>query len=59
MKISPFVVTVMGLLSPTGIVTTFVPQTSTPFWDVTICPSARVVVMAGEETPIVEVLTII
>ena len=54
MKVSPSVVTVIGLLCPMGTVTVFVPQTSTPAWDVTIWPSGRVVILAGEGTPVVE-----
>jgi phage shock protein PspC (stress-responsive transcriptional regulator) len=54
-KVSPSVVTVTGVLCPMGTVTVFVPQTSTPAWDVTIWPSGRVVVSAGEGTPVVGV----
>ena len=55
-KVSPSVVTVTGVLCPMGTVTVFVPQTNTPAWDVTTWPSGRVVVSAGDWTPVVGLL---
>ena len=55
MNVSPSVVTVVGLFSPVGTVTVFVPQTSTPLWYVAVWPSGRTVVEAGGEPPIVDV----
>jgi hypothetical protein len=57
-NVSPSVVTVWGLFSPTGTDTVFVPQTSTPLWDVTIWPSGRVVVKAGGRISGVEVIAL-
>jgi hypothetical protein len=58
-NVSPSVVAVWGLFSPVGTVTVFVPQTSTPVWDVTIWPSERVVVEARGRPPIVDVKVIV
>jgi hypothetical protein len=54
-NVSPSVISVVGLLSPVGTITVFVPQTSIPVSDVTIWLSGKVIVVAGGRALRVEV----